>query len=113
MGTGAVIAAAAAAKRQRTNAILDAFRLAGATAPERSASTEGLGLSGSRELDDLVSNGVIVAGSRPDTWHLNEAAYVAHRDARPARALRVLALVLFALTILGVALLIGIVEQQR
>ena len=35
MGTGAVIAAAAAAKRRRTNVILDAFRLADATAPDR------------------------------------------------------------------------------
>lgn len=113
MGTGAMIAAAAAAKRRRTNAILDAFRLAGATVPERAASTEGMGLSSSRELDDLVTSGVIVAGSRPGTWHLSEAAYVAHRDARPARALRVLALVLFALTILGVALLFGLVEGQR
>lgn len=108
-----MIAAAAAAKQRRTNAILDAFRLAGATAPERAASTEGMGLSSSRELDDLVTSGVIVAGSRSGTWHLNEAAYVAHRDARPARALRVLALVLFALTILGVALLFGLVEGQR
>lgn len=113
MGTGAVIAAAAAAKRRQTNAILDAFRLAGATAPERAASTESLGLSGSRELDDLVTNGVIVASSQTGTWYMSEAAYVEHRDARPARALRVLALVVLALTILGVALLIGLVEQQR
>ena len=113
MGTGAVIAAAAAAKRRRTNAILDAFRLAGATVPERAASAEGLGLSGSREFDDLVTNGVIVAGSRAGTWYLSEAAYVEHRDAPPVRTLRVLALVLLALTILGVALLIGLVEQQR
>ena len=108
-----MIAATAAAKRRRTSAIVDAFRLAGATAPERAASTEGLGLRGSRELEDLVTNGVIVAGSRAGTWYLSEAAYVEHRDARPARALRVLALVVLALTILGVALLIGLVEQQR
>ena len=113
MGTGAVIAAAAAAKRRRMNAILDAFRLASATAPARAASTEDLGLSGTGELDDLVTNGVIVAGSRAGTWYLSEAAYVQHRDAQPARVLRVLALVLVALTILGVALLIGLVEGQR
>ncbi len=113
MGTGAMIAAAAAAKRRRTNAIVDAFRLADATAPTRAASTEGLGLGGSRELDDLVTSGVIVAGSRAGTWYLSEAAYVQRRDARPARALRVLALVVLALTILGVALLIGLVERQQ
>lgn len=113
MGTGAVIAAAAAAKRRRTNAILDAFRLAGATAPERATSTADLGLSGSSELDDLMTRGVIVAGSRGGTWYLSEAAFVEYRDERPARAMRVLSLVLVALTILGAALLIGIVEQQR
>ncbi|MEO7712254.1 MAG: hypothetical protein ABIV10_04990 [Gemmatimonadaceae bacterium] len=113
MGTGAVIVAAAAAKRRRTNAILDAFRLAGATAPERATSTADLGLSGSRDLDDLMTRGVIVAGSRGGTWYLSEAAFVEYRDARPARAMRVLSLVLLALTILGAALLIGIMEQQR
>lgn len=113
MGTGAMIAAAAAAKRRRMNAILDAFRLASATTPERAATMEDLGLSGTSELDDLVTNGVIVAGSREGTWYLSEAAYVQYRDAQPARVLRVLALVLVALTILGVALLIGLVEGQR
>lgn len=115
MGTGAMFAAAAvaAAKRRRTNAILDAFRLASATTPERAASAEILGLSGTDEFDDLVTSGVIAAGSRAGTWYLSEAAYVQHRDARPARALRVLSLVLFALTILGGALLVGLVQGQR
>ena len=113
MGTGAVIAAAAAAKRRRTNAILDAFRLADATAPERAVSTESLGLSGSRELDDLVTSGVVVTGPRAGTWYLSEAAFVEQRDQRPARAMRVLSIVLVALTILGAALLISLVEQQR
>ena len=106
-------AAVAAAKRRRTHEILDAFRLASATAPERAASAEKIGLIGTNEFDDLVTSGVIVAGSRAGTWYLSEAAYVQHRDARPARAHRVLALVMFALTILGGALLIGLVEGQR
>lgn len=113
MGTGAVIAVAAAAKRRRMNAILDAFRLAGATAPERAISTADLGLSGSSELDDLMTRGVIVAGSRGGSWYLSEADFAEYRDERPARAMRVLSLVLLALTILGAALLIGIMEQQR
>ena len=115
MGNGAIFAAAAvaAAKRRRTKAILDAFRLAGATETERADSLDGIGLSRSSELDDLVTSGVIIAGSRTGTWYLSEAAYVKHRDAPPTRLQRVLALLLFAFVLLGGALLIGLGEGQR
>ena len=114
MGAGAVMAAAAAgAKRRRMNAVVDAFRLADATAPERATSTADLGLRGSSEFDDLTTRGVIVAGSRGGTWYLSEAAFVEYRDGRPVGAMRALAPFVLALIILGAALLFGIFETQR
>ena len=81
MGGGAVIMLAVAARRRRMNVILDAFRLAGATAAERAQALDLMGLSTSRELDELSDSGILLPGSRVGTWYLSEAAYIARRDA--------------------------------
>jgi hypothetical protein len=82
MAGGAVVAAAAAAHRKRLQRILDAFRIAGATASDRALTLERLGLQECRELDELQGLRVIVPGAGSSTWYLSEGAYVAHRDAR-------------------------------
>jgi hypothetical protein len=105
MGGGAVVAAAAAAHRRRLNAILDAFRLADATAPERARTLDALGVSSSRELDALTQAGVLLAAPRAGAWYLNEKAYVAYRDERPRRTLRIIGVVILVL-LLGLGLLL-------
>ena len=93
MSGGAVIAAAAAAHTRRVRTLVDAFRLAGATAPERARTPESIGAARGAVFDELVRDGVLVAGPGAGTWYLGEAAYVARRDSRSARARRALVLV--------------------
>ena len=113
MGGGAVIALAAAARRQRMNAILDAFRLAGATAAERAQTLDLLELPTSRELDELSNGGILRPGSRAGTWFLDEAAYIAKRDAQPTRALRVVSVAIVVLLVLLGVLLINLVGRPQ
>lgn len=95
-----MIAAAAAAKRKRRERIVDSFRLADATAPERSRSLAELGLAQEGELDELMRAGVICTGSQKSTWYLDEAAYIALRDSRPRQALRIVLVVILALLVI-------------
>ena len=108
MGAGVVVAAAAAAKRRRIEQILDGFRLAGATAPERSRSLAELGLAEGAEMDELVRTGVICAGHQRSMWYLNEAAFIALRNSRPRQTFRVLVAVVAAV----LAILVGVLAFQ-
>jgi hypothetical protein len=111
MAGGAVIAAAAARRRRRQE-IVDIFRLADATAPERSRSLAELGLQDNRDVHAFIREGVLAAGARSGELYLSEAAYLAHRGAYPASARRVLILVLVALAILLVGLVVAVGPQQ-
>ena len=106
MGAGAVVAAAAAAKRKRREHIVDGFRLADATSPDRSRSLAEIGLAQNDELDELMRAGVICAGRQRSTWYLNEAAFIALRESRWPRALRVVLVVALAL----LAVLMGVLS---
>jgi hypothetical protein len=106
MAGGAVVAAAAAAHAKRVQTILDAFRVAGATAPERAQPLEQLGLERNTELEELIRHQVLVAASRADEWYLSESAYIARRDSATQSARRILAFVLalaLALAIFAIA----------
>ena len=105
MGGGAVVAAAAAARRRRITHILDAFRVAGATAPDRARLLADLLPGPNAEFESLARDGVLVATARGDSWYLDERAYVAWREAGNSRRTRAaLIAVLVALAILlGVA----------
>ncbi|GLC24673.1 hypothetical protein [Roseisolibacter agri] len=81
-GGGAVVAIIAAAHAQRVQAVTDAFRLAGATAPERARPLAALGVGHESVVDELARAGVLLRGPGGDTWYLSEAAVVARRDAR-------------------------------
>ena len=124
MNHGAMVAihgaARAAAERKAMARVLDAFRVRGATAPERARPLAELGLSdGDRVLGQLVRAGVVrgvdargrvtVLGddlARPVAHYLDEPAFVAHRDAKTSADSRtaVLIVVAFLLLLLGVAL---------
>ena len=112
MGGGVVIAAAAAARRRRRREILDGFRIGGATALDRARRADELGLSDSRELAELVESGVLLPGLRRESFYLDEAAYVAHRDARAMRPVRVMVVIAVLMVLLGI-LLVTMVSQQR
>ena len=85
MAGGAVVAAAAAAHARRLQNILDSFRLAGATAPERARTLDQLGVGRDRELEELIDANVIVAAPSGAGWYLSESAYVARRDSGTGR----------------------------
>jgi hypothetical protein len=97
-GGGAVIAAAAAAHERRLQAIVDAFRLAGATAPARAQPLDQLGLERTAEVEELVTKRLLVPVEGAGAWYLSESAYIARRDAGPSRAVRIL-LVAIALAV--------------
>ena len=104
-----MIAAAAAARRRRQNEVLDCFRIAGATAPERAKPVDQLGLRETREMTALMERQILRPGLRTGTWYLDEAAYAAHRDER--RPVRVMAIVAVLLVLAGI-LLLAVVSQQ-
>lgn len=113
----AVNAAAAAKARTR---ILDAFRVHGATAPERARPLGELGLSPQdRSLARCINVGVVRgvdASGRPvvigdvtarvNGFYLDQVAYVEQRDRpnRPGKQLRLVILVLFLAALLPMLL---------
>ncbi|MDF1505632.1 hypothetical protein [Roseisolibacter sp. H3M3-2] len=106
---GAMVAIMAAARARRVQEVMDAFRLAGATAPERARTLTALGVVHDAELATLAEEGVVVQGPQPGTWYLSEPAVVARRDRRPTRAVWLVVAVLFALT----AVLVGVLVATR
>jgi len=110
----AVLAASAAAAAQRAElAHLDAFRLAGATAPARAVRPERLGLARDDAFARLAARGVLkeTAGGG---CYLDEAAVIAHRD-RPAAAggARLLLVLLLVAMLVGLGLLMRSRKQAR
>ena len=110
MGGGAVVAVMAAQKQARMR-VLDAFRLAGATAPERAQPIDQLGLTRNSALLELERQGVIktAGGGRV---YLDEAAYVAVRDRQPTRAVRVLAVVLAVVLVILLGVTIALTRSS-
>ena len=94
-----ILAAVVAAAERR---FLDAFRLAGATAPERAVRLEALGLSRDDAFDRLVAAGLL-RDAGASGYYLDEAAVIARRDRKPPRG------VWIALGVMLVLLLIGFV----
>ena len=100
-GGGALVAIMAAAHAQRLQAVTDAFRLAGATAPERARTLAALGIAQSSEVAELARVGVLVPGPGRDSWYLSEAAVVARRAAGARTGPRALVLILLLLAVVG------------
>jgi hypothetical protein len=108
MGGGAVVAAAAAARKKRLEHILDGFRVADATAPERSRSLADIGLDQDAQMNELMRAGVVCGGHQRSTWYLNEAAFIAQRDSRARQALRIVLVAVLAV----VVILVGVVAYR-
>lgn len=107
MTVPAIIAAQAAARRNADTALLDAFRLADATAPDRAQTPARLGIEPGEAFVRLVDAGLLRDAGRGRYW-LDEAAVVASRQAAarrvppPGLILVVGLLLLAGLAVLGV-----------
>lgn len=111
-GGGAVIAAMAAARAQRVREVLDAFRLADATAPERALSLDEIGIAAAAEVAMLSEAGIVLQDPRTGGWWLSERAYVAHRDRQPKKAMRTLLLfITITLLIVGIGMIVLLVTS--
>ena len=112
MAGGAVVAMAAARAR-RVRDVMDAFRLADATAPDRARSLDEIGITAPAEVAMLSEAGIVVQDPRSGGWWLSESAYIAHRDQQPKKAVRVL-LVLITIALIIVAFgMIALVKSSR
>src|SRR4051812_48429953 len=85
MGGGAVVAAAVAARERRIQEVVDAFRIAGATAPDRARSMMELAVPSFDEAELLLQEGIIVPGPREGTFYLSEMAFISRRRTRKSR----------------------------
>jgi hypothetical protein len=111
-GGGALVAILVAARAQRLQAVTDAFRVAGATAPERARTLAALGVAQAEEVAELARVGVLVPGPERDRWYLSEAAVVARRAAGARSGSRTLVLILLLLAVVG-AVAVGVLLANR
>lgn len=105
MGGGAIIAAAQAARQHGHERVIDAYRLSQATSTTQARTLQELGVEPNNWVDELRQNGVLKPGMEPDSWYLDESAYVIRRNARSARskvAVRIVAGVVLILLVAGI-----------
>jgi hypothetical protein len=111
MSNGGFVAIIAAAHAKAIQRVVDAFRLAGATAADRARSLTDLSLAEDAAVAELRKAGVIKPGAARDSWYLDEAAYIVRRDAGPKKAV-IVVLVLISLLLL-VAIVMVILTKPR
>ncbi|HET9424003.1 MAG TPA: hypothetical protein VFO55_01425 [Gemmatimonadaceae bacterium] len=112
VGAGATVALLAAAKEQRRQEVMDGFRLADATSPDRARRIEEIGIANYAEAEELLAQGVLVAGRREGTFWLSEPGYIAYRQRNASKG-KVVALVIVSmvLLILGLVLVVRLASQ--
>ena len=107
MGGGAVIVAIAAKRKREMEKVLDGYRVAGATRPDLARSLYELGMEPNNHVDELRIAGVLKPGAVPDTWYLDERAYVDLRDTRFNRGrlrTRIMSIIMIVLALVGLLL---------
>lgn len=107
MGGGAIVAAAAAARQSGLDQVLDAYRTGRATTPNEARSLMELGVEPNNWVDELRASGALKPGPAPDTWYLDESAYILSRNAvkhRSKRAVLTTMAVMLALAAIGLAI---------
>ena len=106
MSAGAVVAIAAAQATAAERRLIDTFRLADATAPDRARTPQELHVVPDATFGRLLAAGVLRERAR-GTFYLDEAAVIARRDRKPKRG-PLVALLLVALVVLlaGLAMLL-------
>lgn len=100
---GAAAAAVIAARQRRIQEIVDAFRIADATAADRARTLDTIGLAHTGELQELIVEGVLMPGAREGTYYLSEVGYIYRRDDR--RGIKAVAIVMVVILVIGAILL--------
>jgi hypothetical protein len=108
MGAGAA-AAVIAARQRRIQEIIDAFRLADATAPDRAKSLDTLALTPHGELQSLIADGVLMPGTREGTYYLSEIGYIYRREDK--RGLKAVLIVMAVLLLIGAIIIPRLVAR--
>ncbi|HEX8358998.1 MAG TPA: hypothetical protein VF613_02695 [Longimicrobium sp.] len=106
MATNGALIAILAAQAQAERRAFEAFRVAGATAPERARGLEALGITDSVGLRTLTKRG-LVREAEPGLFWLDERA-VAERSRPPKGLVRV---VIVLLVVIGLAAVAGMMLQ--
>lgn len=104
MAPGSIIPIVVAAHRAKLRRVLEAFRTAGATAPERARTLVSLGVSPDDTFAELESAGVIRPGSTTGTFYLDEARQAVRE--RSGRGTKMMLLGLLALVLAGLLVLV-------
>lgn len=106
MGGGAIVAAAATARQNGLDRVLDAYRLEQATTPATARALMELGVEPNNWVDELREMGALKPGPTPDSWYLDEGAYIRNRNAvqhRSKRAVLIAMGTMLALAAIGLA----------
>ena len=98
-------AVAAAAMRRREQEVIDDFRAAGATSPDRAQSYAAIGLGDTLALRRL-RNRAVIREAAPGVYYLDEEVWAAVRRTR----LRLLTVLIVMLGILLLGISLGIVK---
>jgi|SRR5436190_20656679 len=98
-------AVAAAAMRRREQEVIDDFRAAGATSPDRAQSYTAIGLGDTLALRRL-RNRAVIREAAPGVYYLDEEVWAAVRRTR----LRLLTVLVILLGILLLGISLGIVK---
>ena len=98
-------AVAAAAMRRREQEVIDDFRAAGATSPDRAQSHTAIGLGDTLALRRL-RNRAVIREAAPGVYYLDEEVWAAVRRTR----LRLLTVLIVMLGILLLGISLGIVK---
>jgi hypothetical protein len=98
-------AAAAAILRRREQEVIDDFRAAGATAPERAQSYTAIGLGDSLAIRRL-RNRAVIREAAPGTYYLDEEVWAAVRRTRQRLVITFLSII----AVLAIAALLGMIK---
>lgn len=111
-GAGSTVAIIAAAQARRMREVIDAFRLADATAPDRARTLEQVGARHHREVDMLARAGVLQQDARAGTWWLSERAYAEHRAHQSRKAMRIALVMLAILMVFAAGMFLTTFNRQ-
>ena len=98
-------AAAAAILRRREQQVIDDFRAAGATSPDRAQSYTAIGLGDSLAIRRL-RNRAVIREAAPGTYYLDEEVWAAVRRTRQRLVITMLSII----AVLAIAALLGLIK---
>ena len=98
-------AVVAAAMRRKEQHVIDDFRAAGATSPERAQSYAAIGLGDSLAVRRL-HNRAVIREAAPGTYYLDEEVWAAVRRTRQRLVITILSII----AVLALGVLLGVIK---